>query len=183
MLKKILWGIGALVLIFILWSLYGLFIAEPASPPDTVSFGADGLDIRVDYSRPYKKGRLIFGEAADEALQPYGEYWRLGANAATEITFNKDVFFGGESVDAGTYRMYAIPDPDTFEIRLNSETGVFFAAVEPDYSLDVVKVQAPVVVKESITEQFTIAFGTDSTSTLLNFDWDIYSFNIPIRSR
>lgn len=87
---------------------------------------------------------MIFGEESEEALQPYGKYWRLGANAATEISFNKNVTFGGKAVEAGTYRMYAIPGADTFEITLNSETDVFFGAVEPDYDLDVLTIEAPV---------------------------------------
>ena len=82
MLKKILMGIGALVLLFGRYAFYGILRA-PASPPDTAEYSNQGLEISIDYSRPYKKGRLIFGEEADEALQPFGQYWRLGANAAS----------------------------------------------------------------------------------------------------
>ena len=79
MLKKILFGLGAVLLLFILYVVYALFIAEPASPPDTAEYSNRDWKLAFDYSRPYKKGRLIFGAEADDALQPFGQYWRLGA--------------------------------------------------------------------------------------------------------
>jgi len=180
MLKKILIGIGVLVLAFVLYSVYVLFIAAPASPPDVVSYSDKGLEISVEYSRPYKKDRLIFGSEADGALQPYGVYWRLGANAATEITFSKDVLFGGKSVKAGSYRMYAIPGKEAFEIRLNSELDVFFGVVEADPTKDIVSVMSPVAMKGDVTEQFTISFNTGETGILINFDWDTFTWSVPI---
>ncbi len=32
MMKKIVLGLGAVLIFFVLWSVYGLFIAEPVSP-------------------------------------------------------------------------------------------------------------------------------------------------------
>lgn len=179
MRNKIFIGIAAVIVIFVAWSIYGLFFATPASPPDSASGSYGDLSINVNYSRPYKKGRLIFGEESAGALQPYGKYWRLGANAATEITFDKDVNFAGEPVKAGTYRMYAVPGATEFEISLNSEVGVFFGAAEPDYDLDVVKVNIPV---QSIpeTEQFTISFTSDSTGAIMNLAWDKTLVVVPI---
>src|SRR5277367_4420921 len=160
MKKKILIGIGVILLAFIAVGVYvNLF---PASPPKTASISDRGLDIKVTYGAPYKKGRLIFGDAKDKALQPYGKYWRLGANAATEITFSKNVSFAGKPVNAGTYRMYAVPGPTSFQVSLNSQTGVFLAVREPDYSLDVVKVDVLVTAAPAETEQLTINFASDS---------------------
>ena len=84
MRKKIFIGIGVVIIVFVLWSVYGLFFAPKKSPPATASFSDKGLDIKVSYSQPSKRGRLIFGEEKGGALLPYGKYWRLGANAATE---------------------------------------------------------------------------------------------------
>ncbi len=180
MKKKILFGTGVIVLLFIIWVVYGLFIATPASPPATTSYNEGGLEITVDYSQPSKKGRLIFGSAEDGALQPYGEYWRLGANAATEVTFNTDVTFGGEPIAAGTYRMYAIPGPNAFDVILNSETGVFFGAVEPDDELDVVTVTAPVQQTDSVVETFTIEINSTDAGAAINFMWDQILFTVPV---
>lgn len=180
MKKKILIGIGVAFLLFVIWVVYGLFIAAPVSPPATASYNEGGLEITVAYSQPSKKGRLIFGEEKDGALQPYGKYWRLGANAATEISFNKDVTFGGEPIKAGSYRMYAVPGPDAFQVTLNSETGVFFGAAEPDDELDIVSVEAPVQKPTSEVETFTIGFSANGTGVAINFSWDQTMFTIPV---
>lgn len=55
MKKKILMGAGILVLLFIIWVVYGLFFATPVSPPATVSYNEGGLEITIDYSQPSKK--------------------------------------------------------------------------------------------------------------------------------
>jgi hypothetical protein len=180
MKKNILIGAGVIVLIFIIWVIYGLFIATPASPPSTTTYNEGGLEITVDYSQPSKKGRLIFGEAEDDALQPYGQYWRLGANAATEISFNKDVVFGGKQLEAGTYRMYAVPGPDVFKVTLNSEVDVFFGVAEPDHELDVLTVEAPVEQNPTIVETFTIAIESSGPGAVINFKWDDVIFTIPV---
>jgi hypothetical protein len=180
MKKKILIGIGVAFLLFVMWVVYGLFIATPVSPPTTATYNEGGLEISVDYSQPSKKGRLIFGEEKDGALQPYGKYWRLGANAPTEITFNKDVTFGGEPIKAGSYRMYAVPGPNAFKVTLNSETGGFFGAAEPDHELDIVTINAPVQKPPAEVETFTIGFSANGSGVNINFTWDQTMFTIPV---
>lgn len=180
MIKKILFGIGVLLILFVVYSVYVLFIATPKSPPGTAEYSDQGLEITVNYSRPYKKGRLIFGEEADGALQPYGQYWRLGANAATEISLSKDVLFAGKSLDAGTYRMSAVPGPKAFKINLNSELDVFFGITEPDPEFNVLSVDAPVTPQDNETEMFTISFSNDSEVIMMNFVWDKTLFSVPI---
>ncbi len=181
MRKKIFIGIGVVIIVFVLWSVYGLFFAPKKSPPATASFGDKGLDIKVSYSQPSKRGRLIFGEERDGALLPYGKYWRLGANAATEITFNKNITFAGEPLMAGSYRMYAVPGAETFQIFLNSELGVrLSAASEPDHKLDVLQVEVPVQTAPTETEMLTIRFGSDSTGMKMDLVWDKTLISVPI---
>ncbi|WP_339926118.1 DUF2911 domain-containing protein [uncultured Cyclobacterium sp.] len=180
MKKNILIGVGVVFLLFVVWVVYGLFIATPASPPTTTSYSDGGLEITIDYSQPSKKGRLIFGEEADDALQPYGKYWRLGANAATEITFNKDVTFGGKPVKAGTYSMYAVPGANAFKVTLNSETNIFFGIAEPDHELDVVTVDAQVQSTASEVETFTIDVVTSENGATINYSWDQTLFTVPV---
>jgi len=180
MKKKILIGLGVVVLLFILWVVYGLFIATPASPPTTATYNQGGLAMTIAYSQPSKRGRLIFGGEKDGALQPFGKYWRLGANAATEITFNKDVTFGGEPVKAGTYSMYAVPGSNAFSVSLNSEIDIFFGVAEADHELDVVMVDAPVEKTASEVETFTIDFSDTDTGATINFSWDRTLFTVRV---
>lgn len=175
--KKLYIVLAVLLVCVAAFFLYNRFAVK--SPKETVSFDDQDLSIDVVYSRPYKRGRLIFGEAGENALLPYGKYWRLGANAATEITFDKDVTFAGKSVPAGTYRMYAVPGRESFQISLNSETGVSAAHEEPDYTKDVAKVDVPVQAADE-TEQFTITFSKDANAANMDMTWDKTRIRIPI---
>lgn len=178
MLKKVLIGFGVVLI-----GIVGFFVYAnlfPKSPPTTATFSGQGLDISVSYSQPSKRGRLIFGEEKDGALQPYGKYWRLGANAATEITFSKNVMFAGKPVSAGTYRMYAVPGAESFQISLNSEVGVFFGVQEPDYSKDVLKVDVPVASAPTETEKFTISFISEGSTINMDLVWDKTLIRVPI---
>jgi hypothetical protein len=179
MKKKIFIGIGVVLLAAIGFAAYVALTTSKLSPSETTGFSYEGLDIKVVYCRPYKKGRLIFGEEKDKALQPYGKYWRLGANDATEITFTKNVNFAGQPVNAGSYRMYAVPNAATWQISLNSELGKF-GFFEPNYDLDVLKVDLPVGSVPSETEQFTIRFTSDSTVVNMDFLWDKIQVRVPI---
>lgn len=184
MKKKIFIGIGAVLAVFVIWSVYGLFFAPKLSPTTSASFSGNGLDIKVSYSQPSKRGRLIFGEESAGALQPYGKYWRLGANAATEITFSKDITFAGQPINAGSYRMYAVPGASAFKVILNSELGVnFTAASEPDHSLDVLTVDIPVELQSPEVETFTISFQSDSVGLNMNMVWDKVGLRVPIGVR
>ena len=182
-MKKILLIGAAVVVVAILgMAAYYFLIESKKSPAKTAGISNAGLDINITYCAPSKRGRLIFGDEKDKALQPYGKYWRLGANAATEITFSKNVTFAGKPVNAGSYRMYAVPGPTSFQVSLNSEVGVFFGVNEPDYKLDVVKVDAPVT-EAPETEQFTISFASDSTGLNMNCNWDKVQFIVPIKAQ
>lgn len=184
MKKKILIGVGVALIAFVVWSVYGLFFSTPKSPPTTASFSDRGLDIKVSYSQPSKRGRLIFGEEAAGALQPFGKYWRLGANAATEITFSKNISFAGADVDAGTYRMYAVPGAETFRIFLNTELGVNFgAASDADHALDIASVDIPIEAMLTEAEVFTISFAPDSSGVRMNLAWDRTLVSVPIAVR
>lgn len=180
MLKKILLGVGAVVLLFVLYVVYALFIATPKSPPNTAAYEGNGLEIEINYHQPYKKGRLIFGKAADGALQPFGKYWRLGANDATEISMNKDILFGGKPLKAGTYRIYAVPGPMSFKVTLNSELDVFFGVSEADPALDLFSVDAPVTMQSAETEMFTININGKGSGAQIDFVWDKTMFSVPI---
>lgn len=72
---------------------------------------ANKAKVRVVYSRPKKKDRVIFGE-----LVKYGEPWRLGANETTEVTFFEPVKIGDKELRAGTYGIMVKPTADNWEV-------------------------------------------------------------------
>lgn len=182
MKKKILIGLGILVVAFVAFFVYTAMTTRSHSPFQEVTYSYDGLDMKVTYCRPFKKGRLIFGSEEAGALLPNGKYWRLGANDATEITFSKNVTFAGKAVPAGSYRMYAVPDANSWQVSLNSEMGKF-GFFEPNYDLDVAKVDVSVENLPSELEQFTIDFDSDSTGVSMGFKWDKTMVRIPIAAQ
>ena len=59
------------------------------SPHESTSGTIAGKKITVEYGRPYKKGRNVFG-----GLEPFGKVWRTGADEATTLTTEADLMVG-----------------------------------------------------------------------------------------
>jgi hypothetical protein len=182
MKKKVLIGIVGIVVLLVVAYLYFNNRNRTLSPPGSETLTSGGLTVSINYSRPSVRGRVIFGTEQQNALQPYGKYWRLGANESTEITFNRDVDFNGNQVKAGTYRIFAIPGPDTFEIGLNSELGKW-GAMEPDYDLDVLRTKVPVEKTNNPVEQYTISMAPQGDGINVIFEWSDIRFFIPVKAK
>lgn len=180
MRKKILIGVAVVLVLLAAAFIYMNNRNRTLSPPGSVQLSSGDLTVSLSYSRPSARGRLIFGPEQESALQPYGKYWRLGANESTEITFNKDVTINGEPLKAGTYRFYAVPGADSFEIIANSELGQW-GYFEPNHELDVMKTQVPVQKLEPPVEQFTISMEPAEGGINIVCDWSDVRFVIPVR--
>lgn len=183
MRNKKLWGsIAALIVILAAAYFYLGYRNRTLSPPGTAELTSGGVSVKITYSRPSVRGRLIFGPEEQKALQPYGKYWRLGANEATEITFSRDVLFNGQPVKGGTYRMFAFPGPTEFEIGLNSELGKW-GAYEPDYKKDVLRTKVPVEKNSSPVEQYTISLAPAGEGINIVFEWSDTRFVVPVKAQ
>ena len=178
-MKKIIILSGAVLLAIGGYVVYRVLDSRKLSPQQITTYSHNGLDLKVVYCSPSKRGRLIFGEAKDKALVPYGKFWRLGANESTEITLSKDVSINEKPLKAGSYRMYAVPKESTWEISFNSELGKWGYDV-PDYTKDVLKVEVPAEKALSEMEQFTISFNNDALGVNMNFDWDKMHIRVPM---
>lgn len=179
MVKKILIGAAVVVVLLAATVAYMMNRSRTLSPSGEAAVTNAGLTVSVKYSRPSVRGRLIFGTKEQGALQPYGAYWRLGANEATEITFNKNVNFNGQPVNAGTYAMYAIPEEGGFEIILNSETG-YWGAFEPDHSKDFLKTKVQSQPGANAVEQYTISTLPMEQGVNVLFEWSDIRWSIPV---
>jgi hypothetical protein len=180
--KKILIGILAIVVLLAAAFFYFSYRNRTLSPPGSETLTSGGVTVSVSYSRPSVRGRVIFGSEEQNALQPYGKYWRLGANEATEVTFNRDVLFNGAPVKAGTYKMYAIPGPESFEIALNSELGEW-GAREPDYDKDILHTKVPVEKTGTPVEQYTISLAPAGEGVNMIFEWSDIRFMVPLKAQ
>lgn len=85
----------------------------------------DGTYVRVVYSRPYLRGRdNIFGTKESEALVPFGELWRTGANEATEISTTGTILVGDQKLAAGTYSVFSTPGAEKWQFHFNTALGL-----------------------------------------------------------
>lgn len=183
MLKKILWIVAALILVIAGYVAYLMITSRNLSPADVAEYQVGDFSIHVKYSRPSKRERLIFGNAEDGALVPFGKKWRTGANEATEIEFSKDVLLGGDVLKAGRYSLYTVPGPEQWTIVFNSKLGYWGAKMGGDpfeEELDVLRVEASVTDHDAEIEQFTISFTPSDTLVNMNFFWDRTRVILPI---
>jgi hypothetical protein len=142
------------------------------SPPDTTRATIGGANVAVAYSRPLKRGRVIFGNVV-----PWNQVWRTGANAATVFTTDKDLVFGTTVVPAGKYTLWTVPTPTGARLIINSEAGQWGTDYHSDKDFARVdltsrKVSPPV-------EQFVIAVVPQGQGGLLRYAWDDREFAVP----
>jgi hypothetical protein len=71
-------------------------------------------DLKITYSRPGVKGRVIWGE-----LVPYDKVWRTGANEATTLTISTGAKVNGQALPAGTYSIHTIPTTGDWTVIIN----------------------------------------------------------------
>ncbi len=132
---------------------------------------------RVIYSRPHKKGRVIFS-LNEKSLCPYGKPWRLGANEATEIEFFVPVIIDGKNVAAGRYVLYCIPFADKWIIALNSNIDSWGLAI--DAGKDILRTEIPVQQQGPALEDFTIVFASASYGADMIMAWDEVKTALPL---
>jgi hypothetical protein len=149
----------------------------PAPSPKATVMQTVGLtDITIDYSSPAVKGRAIWGQ-----LLPYDSLWRAGANAATKITFSKDVTVEGTAVPKGTYSIFVIPSKAAdWTIILNKNANA--STDEYKKAEDIVRVKAKaqaVPHRERLAYSFS-NFTEDAATVDLEWEKMRVSFNVKL---
>ena len=91
-----------------------------ASQSGSVSQEIANTSIAVTYDRPVARGRELFG-----GIVPFGEIWNPGANDATAIALSRDVTINGNALPAGSYSLWAIPDPNRWTMIFSREADVY----------------------------------------------------------
>ncbi len=113
--------------------------------------------VKVVYGRPQLKGRDL------AKLAPNDKVWRTGANEAAEITFYKDVVFGGKSLKAGTYSLFTIPSLDgDWTVIINGARNVW-GSYYYKQDQDVIRVSGKTSKTEENIEAFSMIFDKDMT--------------------
>ena len=172
-------------IVFVVLLCYPLYITflNPISPKSTINYDFDkndkSISLQVDYSRPYKKGRLIFGTKEEGALVPYNNYWRTGANFCTDFYNSSEILFNGNKLDSGKYFLYTFPNENSWDIILNSDHGRF-GFFNPDRENDVLITSVTPISIDEDFEQFKIDFEKVDSNIFLRLRWEKTSVSIPI---
>jgi hypothetical protein len=144
------------------------------SPRDTTTQTIGSAHLVVDYGRPSKRRREIFG-----SLVPFGALWRTGANEATHFRTDRDLMIGTVRVPRGTYTLWTIPERDGWTLIVNRQTGQW--GTDYDKTQDVGRTKMTVASLSAPVEQFTIAIEpTRNGSGMLTMSWDTTRASIAI---
>jgi hypothetical protein len=135
------------------------------SPRDSVKTTVAGASLWIDYGRPAKRGRVVFG-----GVVPWGDVWRTGANAATQFRTDKALVIGGVTVPAGFYTLWTVPSPTGWKLIVNGETGQW--GTEHKADRDLYTIPMTVSALSETVEKFVITITPGDTGGTLNMDWD-----------
>jgi DUF2911 family protein len=142
------------------------------SPRDTVRATIGSAHIVIDYGRPHKRGREIFG-----TVVPWDQVWRTGANAATGFTTDADLKAGGTTIPKGSYTLWSLPTKNGAKLIVNSQTGQW--GTDYDASKDFARVDLATESLAQPVEIFTIAIDSQGSGGMLKLAWDRTQYSLP----
>jgi hypothetical protein len=152
------------------------FLAGRPSPLDSLSLTLGGQRVKVCYSRPSARGRVVFGQ-----LVEYGKRWRTGANEPTMLFVSDTLELAGVRLGPGRYILMTVPERDHWTVIVNTT-----AEPEParmfDALTEVGRGRAEVQPLAAPVEQFTIRSQADRGEARLLLEWERTRAVIPLRA-
>lgn len=149
-----------------------------ASPHEKTSITLAGKKIEIEYGRPFKKGRDVFG-----ALVPYGKVWRAGADESTTLTTEADLTIGTLQVPKGTYTIFVVPTAKEWTLVVN-KVPKEWGAYNYDQKQDLGRVPMKVSPNAAPVEQFTISLEAQGDNKAnLKMAWDKASGSVSLTAK
>jgi hypothetical protein len=142
------------------------------SPRDSVMGVVGGAAFTIDYSRPARRGRVVWG-----SLVPMGQVWRLGADFATHFTTSADLDIGGTVVPAGRYTLWMIPSDTAATLIVSSAVNVF--GTNYDARRDFARIQLQRAPATPRVERLTLGIANG----VFFVDWDDVRWFTPVKTR
>lgn len=147
-----------------------------ASPLAKIEQRVGLTDLKIEYSRPSKNNREVFG-----SLVPFDEVWRTGANENAKFTCSDPVVLGKDTLQKGTYALFTKPGKESWELIFYSDASNWGTPDEWKEDNVVLKVKAPVKTLSESVESFTISFENLSTKSAdLTLAWDKVKISVPM---
>ena len=141
---------------------------------DTARVTLNNNIIEVDYWRPHKRGREIFGNVV-----PWNRAWRTGANNATQLRFSNEIIIGGNKLPAGKYGIWSYPTENKWELIINKNANAWGTDYDP--AADIFRVPLTVEKLTAPVEVLTISFiKKEEKKAVMVIEWDVYKASIEI---
>lgn len=157
-----------LLSLIIVTSSFAQLKSPNASPRSNITQIIGLVSVNLDYSRPSKKSREIFG-----GLVPYNKIWRTGANNPTTISFSDYVKINNQLISAGEYHLYSVPTESTLDLVIYEKTDAWGSLPTFDKSKVIARVSSDFIDLPNTVETFTISFENISNNgSTLNIMWD-----------
>ena len=157
-----------LLSLIIVTSSFAQLKSPNASPRSNITQIIGLVSVNLDYSRPSKKSREIFG-----GLVPYNKIWRTGANNPTTISFSDYVKINNQLISAGEYHLYSVPTESTLDLVIYEKTDAWGSLPTFDKSKVIARVSSDFIDLSNTVETFTISFENISNNgSTLNIMWD-----------
>jgi len=137
-------------------------IQTPLPSPSSKLEQMVGLtDIEINYNRPSKRDRVIFG-----SLVPFGKIWRTGANSSSKISFSTDVEIEGNKINKGTYSIFSIPNENNWDFMLYSDSELWGVPQDWDNNKIIHKSnhESHLINSDNELETFTISINNISNN-------------------
>lgn len=125
----------------------------------------NGDTIKIRYSRPSARGRVIFG-----GVVPYDRYWRTGADAATKLTIGRPLYFDGKELPAGQYSIWTVPSKKGWTLMVNRRADIWGTEYHPED--DVLRVPMSVETLAAPIELLTIQILPADKGGKIEVSWD-----------
>jgi hypothetical protein len=147
-------------------------VVGTASPRDSARASISGATVVVDYGRPSKRGRRVFG-----GIVPFNRVWRTGANRATHLMIDRTLRFGEAQLPPGSYTLWTIPAESGWTLVVNNQTGQWGTDHDPRF--DRFRVPMRVTALPESVERFTIVVEPAGAGGVIRLRWDTVEASVP----
>lgn len=153
-------------------------IETPQPSPAATAKQTVGLtNVEVEYSRPNRRDRVIFGD-----LVSYDKMWRTGANKNVIVTTDDILVFGTDTLKAGSYALFTKPGKESWTLYFYTDTENWGTPENWDDAKVALQTSAKSAKTSGMVESFTIGFDdveTDGANLVLS--WEQTMVSVPFK--
>ena len=142
------------------------------SPSASTSAAIGGAQITIEYNAPSARGRKVEG-----GLIPYNRIYRMGADAATTMTTDKEIMLGDLKVPAGVHTLYLqASESGPWQLVVNNQTKQWGTVYNKDQDLG--RTAMKLTKLDSTVETFKMTLSAKE----LSVEWGNTKATVPIKA-